>query len=93
MSGAGAGAKLDVWISRSLPEDFISKMNHVALLGRQNSKELTLYERLMLNIGTMMNPDPVARKEELKGFEYMDKSSIEPIVKLAKLFQQKQVPV
>jgi len=57
-------------------------MEHVALLGRQDPKELTWFDWIMLKIGGLKNPDPVARKEEMKGFEYMDKSSIEPILNL-----------
>lgn len=91
VSGAPAGKKLDGWIANSnLPKGFISKVKHIALRGRQNPKELTLYDRLMLIIGAIKNPDPVARKEELHGFDYMDKSSIEPIIKLVKQFQEKK---
>lgn len=91
VSGAPAGKKLDGWNANSnLPKGFISKVKHIALRGRQNPKELTLYDRLMLIIGAIKNPDPVARKEELHGFDYMDKSSIEPIIKLVKQFQEKK---
>ena len=82
VSGASAGAKLDGWIENSLPEALISHVTHIALLGRQNPKELTLFDRMMLIIGGLKNPDPVASREELKGFDFMDKSSIEPIVRL-----------
>ena len=82
VSGAPAGVKLDGWIADSLPQEFIAKMHHVVLRGRQNPKELRWWDRLMLIIGSMRNPDPVASKEELEGFDFMDKSSIEPIIKL-----------
>ena len=91
VSGAPAGAKLDGWIQDSLPEDLISKMEHVALRGRQIPKELSWWDRLLLIIGALKNPDPIARQEELRGFDYMDKSSIEPIVELAKAFQKEKV--
>ena len=92
VSGAPAGKKLDGWIANSnLPENFISKVKHIALRGRQNPKELTLYDRIMLIIGAMKNPDPVARKEELYGFDYMDKSSIAPILELVQQFQVKEI--
>jgi menaquinone-dependent protoporphyrinogen IX oxidase len=88
VSGAPGGEKLNGWIANSkLPDKMTSQMNHVALRGRQIPKKLTWYDRLMLIIGAMKNPDPVARKEELMGFDYMDKSSIDPILKLAKQFQ------
>ena len=91
VSGAPAGAKLDGWITRSLPQSLISKMHHVVLQGRQNPKELSWYDRLMLIIGSMKNPDPVASKEELEGFDFMDQSSIAPIVKWVQLIKAGQV--
>jgi len=92
VSGAGAGPKLDGWITDSLPEDFISKMQHVALRGRQIREELTWFDKIMLKIGGMANDDPQARKEELEGFDYMDKSTIAPILKLVEQFQPDEVP-
>jgi len=91
VSGAPAGTKLDGWIANSLPENFISKMHHVALRGRQIPEQLTWYDRMMLKIGGLANKDPEARKEELEGFDYMDKSSIEPILKLVQQFQLSEV--
>ncbi len=90
VSGAPAGPKLDDWIAESLPVKMISQMKHVALRGRQIPKELTWYDRLLLLIGGLKNPDSVARKEELKGFDYMDKSSIEPILKLVQKYQSSE---
>lgn len=93
VSGAPAGEKLDGWIAESLPESFIKHMQHVALRGRQNPEELTWYDRMMLKIGASQNKDPQARKEELEGFDYMDKSSIEPIIKLVQQLQLAEVLV
>lgn len=94
VSGASAGAKLDGWIDNSLPEALISHVTHIALLGRQNPRELTLFDRVMLIIGGLKNPDPVASQEELKGFDFMDKSSIQPIINLINKLrsQDKLVP-
>jgi len=91
VSGAPAGPKLDGWIAESLPESFILKMNHVALRGRQIPEQLTWYDRMMLKIGALTNKDPEARKEEFEGFDFMDKSSIEPILKLVEQFQLSEV--
>ena len=92
VSCAPAGKKLNGWISNSnLPEIFISQVNHVALCGRKKPEILTLYDRIMLKIGAMKNPDSVARKEELYGFDYMDKTSIVPILDLVKQFQVKEI--
>ncbi|MCP4318923.1 MAG: hypothetical protein GY789_23745 [Hyphomicrobiales bacterium] len=82
VSGAGAGPKLDDWIAGCLPAELISHMEHFALRGRQNPADLGWYDRVMLIIGGLKNPDPVASREELKGFDYMDKSSIKPIVEM-----------
>lgn len=89
VSGAPAGEKLNRWIADSLPENFISKMKHFALLGRQIPSELTFYDRMMLKIAAFFNRDRKASKEESQGFDYMDKSSISPIVSLVREFQQK----
>ena len=92
VSGAGAGDKLNAWIANSkLPENLISRVPHVALRGRQIPKELTWFDRLMLIIAGLKNPDPVAKQEELKGFDYMDKFSIQPIVELIGKLQSETV--
>jgi hypothetical protein len=45
----------------------------------------------MLVIAALKNKDPEARKEEFEGFDFMDKSSIEPILKLVEQFQPNEV--
>lgn len=89
VSGAPAGPKLDGWIAASLPENVVSGMKHVALRGRQNPKELNPFDRIMLIIAGLKNPDPIARKDEMRGFDYMDKSSIGPVVALIEDLQTK----
>jgi len=80
VSGAGAGPKLDRWLADSLPASFMSHVTHVALRGRQNPEELNRYDRVMLIIGSLFNPDRKAAKDEKQGFDQMDKASIGPIV-------------
>lgn len=80
VSGAPPGAKLDDWVGNSLPAEFIANAQHIALRGRQIPSELTWYDRAMLIIAAWKNPDPVASEEELKGFDYMEKGSIAPVV-------------
>ena len=87
VSGAPAGPKLDKWFADCLPVNFISQVKHVALGGRQNPSELNWWDWLMLKIGGLKNKDPVAKKQEMEGFDFMDRSSIEPIVKLVQQFQ------
>ena len=91
VSGAPAGPKLDGWIANCLPQSLISRMEHFVLGGRQNPKDLTLYDRMMLIIGSWLNPDRAASKEEKEGFDFMDKSRIEPIVKRIKQLQTGEV--
>ena len=91
VSGAGAGSRLDGWIADSLPEDFISRMHHVALRGRQIPEQLSFYDRTMLKIAALVNKDPVARKQEFEGFDFMDKASIAPILELVGQLQLSKV--
>jgi menaquinone-dependent protoporphyrinogen IX oxidase len=87
VSGAPSGPKLDGWIADSLPESLISRMEHVALRGRMDPKKLNWWVRLILKIGAWKNDDPEAKRQELAGFDFMDKSSIEPIPGLVQQFQ------
>ena len=89
VSGAGAGSKLDGWMADSLPAAFISHAAHVALRGRQNPKELSRYDRMMLIIGGLKNPDRQAAQEEMHGFDFMDKASIGPVVEKIRELQMR----
>ena len=93
VSGAPPGPKLDAWVGDSLPADFIASVKHVALRGRQIPSELTWFDRAMLIIAAWRNPDPVASEEELKGFDYMDRESIAPVVALANQFKSEAAKV
>ncbi len=94
VSGAPAGAKLDGWINKSLPAPFIKRMRHVALQGRQIPNDLTWFDRMNLRIAAFFNKDPKARKDELQGFDYMDKSTIKPILEFIEEMQRekKKIP-
>jgi hypothetical protein len=61
----------------------------VGLRGRQIPKQLTFFDRLALKFAASRNPDPVARKEELEGFDYMDKTTIQPIIDLVEKYQSR----
>ena len=80
VSGAGAGKKLDGWIATSLPPDLIAHVEHFALRGRQTPRKLTYFDWIMLKIGGLMNPDKQAAREEMHGFDFMDKAQIAPLV-------------
>ena len=81
VSGAPPGPKLDGWISNCLPERLVSHMEHVALRGRLNLKAISWWHRIILKIGAWKNKDLRAKKEELEGFDFMDKSGIKPILR------------
>ncbi len=90
VSGAPAGLKLDSWIAASLPEHLITRAHHVALRGKLDHDEISWWVKLILRIGAWMNDDPDAREDELKGFDYMDESSIEPILTLVEQLGSQQ---
>lgn len=87
VSGAPAGSKLDRWIADSLPEGLASQIEHVALRGRLDHGKIGWWTWLILRIGAWQNDDPEAKKQELEGFDFMEKSAIEPIIKLVQQFQ------
>lgn len=87
VSGAPSGPKLDGWIVDSLPKSLISQIKHVALRGKLDPKKLSWWVTLILKIGAWKNDDPEEKKQELEGFDFMDKSAIEPIKGLVQQFQ------
>jgi len=91
VSGAGASAKLNRWVSDSLPSGLLSQMEHVGLHGRLDHSKLSWWLRKILWIGSLINPDPDARKDERHGFDYVNKESIEPIIKLVRQFELNEV--
>jgi hypothetical protein len=62
-------------------------MEHVALRGRMDPKKLKWWVRLILKIGAWKNDDPEAKRQELEGFDFTDKSGIDPIPGLVQQFQ------
>jgi menaquinone-dependent protoporphyrinogen IX oxidase len=87
VSGEPASSKLDSWVADSLPENLSTLIKHVALRGKLDLKKMPWWIRFILKVGAWRNKDPEAKKEELKGFDFMDKSSINPITKLVQQFQ------
>lgn len=82
VSGAGPGPKLEGWVADSLPKELTEKLVHVALRGRMDPTKLGWWIKLTLKIGAWRNDDPEAKRQELEGFDFMDKSSIKPILNL-----------
>jgi len=92
VSGAGASDKLNNWVSNSFPSELLSQMEHIGLGGKLDHSKLSWGLRKILWVGSLINPDPKASKEERYGFDHMDKSTIGPIVKLVEQFQSSEVP-
>jgi len=93
VSGEGASAKLNKWVAASLPDNLLSQMEHVALSGKLDHSKVSLWIRLMLLIGSLINPDPKASKDERYGFDHVDKDSIGPIIELVRQLEHNEVPV
>jgi hypothetical protein len=55
-----------------------------------NPNKLGWWIRLILRIGTWKNDDPDAKRDEIEGFEYIDKSSNDPIIELARQLQKSE---
>ena len=82
VSGAAGGDKLDSWLRDSLSPDFVAKIQHVAVRGRQRPQDLSWFHWIMLKFAAAVNSDKQAAKEEAEGFDYMDRESIAPAVAL-----------
>lgn len=84
VSGAGPSEKLERWVASSLPKEILSQVQHIALRGKLDHTKVSWWVKLMLYIGSLFNPSKEASNDERYGFDYMDKSTIAPIVHLAK---------
>ena len=93
VSGAGPSDKLERWVAKSLPSNLTSQMKHVALRGRLDHSKVSWWVRMMLWMGSLFNPDPDARKDERRGFDYVNKGSIKPIVNMVRQIKQPEVAV
>ena len=93
VSGAGPSAKLERWVANSIPKGLASEMEHVALRGRLDHSKVSWWIRKILWMGSLFNTDPEASKDERFGFDYVDKESIEPILKMIEQLKHGEVPV
>ena len=93
VSGAGPSDKLERWVAKSFPSELLSQMEHVALGGRLDHTKVNWLIRLSLYIGSLINPDPEASKEERFGFDHVKKDGIEPIIKMIQRYQATQATV
>ena len=60
--------------------------------GRLVPNRLSWFDRLMLKIGAKLSSDATVRREETEGFDYMDKSGIEPVVAQARALMADKAP-
>ena len=93
VSGAGPSDKLNGWVAKSFPSELFSQVEHVALGGRLDHSKVSWWIRLMLRIGSLINPDPKASEEERYGFDHVHKDSIEPILDLVREFKHREASV
>ena len=92
VSGAPAGPKLDGWVAKSFPGDLLSRVDHVALQGRLDHDDVSWWLKVILKAGALMNRDRQASEEEMRGFDHMDRSSIQPILELVERYKAASGP-
>ncbi|MEX0289370.1 MAG: flavodoxin domain-containing protein [Flavobacteriaceae bacterium] len=90
VSGAGPSDKLERWVADSLPPELLANTEHFALRGKLDHSKLSWLLRKILYVASLMNSDPEASKDERYGFDYMDKTSIQPILSKFDQFQRSE---
>ncbi len=72
---------LQKWLTDSLSQSILEKVHYVPLRGRLVLQELPWWIRLMMKVASRTEKDLQIKKRMAEGFDYMDKSSIDPILK------------
>jgi menaquinone-dependent protoporphyrinogen IX oxidase len=72
---------LRTWMKRGLGEEIFSQMDYVPLRGRMVLSELPLWSRILLKGLARVIKDPEESKRMTEGFDYMDRESLEPILR------------
>lgn len=90
-SGAGKSPKLNKCVSHSFPSTLFSQVEHVALRGRLDHSKLNWLLRKILWVGSLIYLDSEAIKDERYGFDYVEKESIEPILKQVRLLKNNEL--
>ena len=80
VSGAPPGPKVDRWVDQSFPGEVLEGVERFALRGRLRHEDVIWWLRLLLKMGALMNRDPDASHDEMHGFDYVDRTTIAPIV-------------
>lgn len=90
VSGTEPGhPNLQKWLRSSLPPEIMENVIYVPLRGRLNMKTLPWLVRISLKIAALMERDTKAKKRMREGFDFMDQSSIAPIVQWVADIQNK----
>jgi len=90
VSGAGPSDKLNRWVAASFPTELMPQVKHIALRGRLDHSKLGWGLRQILWVASLLNRDPDSSKDERYGFDYMDKSSIDPIVQMVDQYKSNE---
>lgn len=92
VSGTEPGhPNLQQWLNNSLSKEMLEQIHYVPLRGRLVLNELPWLMRLFMKIASKVEKDPDTKKRMAEGFDYMEKTSIEPIFEwIAK--QESEVP-
>ncbi|GAB1264879.1 flavodoxin domain-containing protein [Aurantivibrio infirmus] len=81
VAGAPPGPEVDKWVAKSLPTSLTEKIKHVALRGKLDISMVSWWTRVVLKIGAWAAKNEQDKREMTEGFDFMDKNSIEPIIK------------
>lgn len=71
---------LITWLNLHLSPEMLEHVKFVPLRGRLNLASLPWWMRALLRLAARMTKDPEEAQRMSEGFDYMDRSSLEPIV-------------
>ncbi|NHF59683.1 hypothetical protein FK220_010045 [Flavobacteriaceae bacterium TP-CH-4] len=71
---------LQKWVLNSLSAEILDRVHYVPLRGRLRLEELPWWLRSMMKFAARVEKDPDVKKRMSEGFDYMDKTGVEPIL-------------
>ena len=71
---------LITWLNMHLSPEMLAHLKYVPLRGRLDLQALPWWLRALLRLAARMTKDPEEAQRMREGFDYMDRSSLEPIV-------------
>ncbi|MBD3299749.1 MAG: hypothetical protein GF347_00160 [Candidatus Moranbacteria bacterium] len=72
--------KKEKMIERNLPKEILAKIRYFPLGGRMVIEDLNFFHKLIIKLLAKMTKDPGLKKRSVKGFNFMDKKNIDPIL-------------